>query len=112
MRPDDCAQILAHVAATRARSRALLAQASALLGSLRAAGLLGVHGLPVVGAGERAAEVATLLAARGDDDVGIGAAWVLRFGPIATDEQFVAILRTARMGRRRRAAKAPARPLE
>jgi hypothetical protein len=44
-----------------------------------------------------------LVEAMRDDDIAIGAAWVLRFGPIATDEQFAAIVQAARLGQARRA---------
>jgi hypothetical protein len=47
---------------------------------------------------------ALLAVALRDEEVAIGAAWVLRFGPIATDEQFAAIVRTTRLGLARRAA--------
>src|SRR5262245_49082066 len=38
-----------------------------------------------------------------DEEIVIGVAWARRFGPIETDEQFAAIVRTTRLGLARRA---------
>jgi hypothetical protein len=111
MLSDDRAALLVRVTSTQARSRALVELAGALVSTIRARRLLRAHGLPAA-TGESAPEVHILLAALRDDDIAIGAAWVLRFGPIATDEQFAAIVRTTRLGRRRRVGVAPALPLE
>jgi hypothetical protein len=44
-----------------------------------------------------------LLLALRDEEVAIAAAWARRFGPIATDEQFAAIIRTVRLAQGGRA---------
>jgi hypothetical protein len=45
-----------------------------------------------------------------DEAAHIAAQWAMRFGPIRTTEQFEAIIRTARLGRLRRAAGASSSP--
>jgi hypothetical protein len=50
-------------------------------------------------------ELAAILAeALLDEEIAIGAAWAATFGPIPTDEQFAAIIRTVRRAQARRAA--------
>jgi hypothetical protein len=77
------------VASECARSRALVERAVLLCREVRQQRL-------------RRRLEALLVNALRDEEIAVGVAWVVRFGPIPTDEQFAAILRTVALGRRRR----------
>jgi hypothetical protein len=65
-------------------------------------------GLPDDAGAEVFVELDMLLDLDDDDEATeIAARWALRFGPITTNEQFEAIVRTAKLGRLRRGGPAP-----